>query len=216
MTTTLSPLTTLADGLEAEFTGTTAKLTEFPSGGAMLDVRRGDGRLFVLDYIPSQGYGVDEARPSDGFGTGYRFAFADFGSAAEKLRQLLADSAAHPRLAPPAAVKLVVVYTRDIEAARRFYECLGLIFQTEQHGRGPEHYSAQVGPTVFEIYPAHGDSSGGCIRIGFEVSSLETILSALQERPAKIHKAPFDSIWGRQVVVEDPDGNRVELTEPRS
>jgi predicted enzyme related to lactoylglutathione lyase len=216
MTADASPLATLAAGLEAEFVGTRAELTEFPAGGAMLDVRRGDGRLFVLAYTPAQGYGVDEVQPPVAFETGYRYAYTELPPAAEKLRELLADSALGGRGASPIALNLVVVQARDLEAAKRFYEAIGLTFVTEQHGRGPKHYAASVGQTVFEVYPCQGDAMCRPARIGFEVQSLDEVLTALRQQSTAALKEPADSPWGRRIVVQDPDGNRVELTEARS
>jgi hypothetical protein len=68
--------------------GAVTELTVFGSGSAMLDVRS-RGRVFVLVYSPTSGFGVDEARESDAFDTGYRFITQDFESAAEELRRLL-------------------------------------------------------------------------------------------------------------------------------
>jgi lactoylglutathione lyase len=208
------PLAALAAGLEADLPSVTAELTRFPSGGAMLDVRRSDGRLFVLSFTPAHGYGVDEVGMDDGFVSGYRFAYPDLDPASQKLRELVADySSTLPR--PPSALNLVVVQARDLEAARRFYSCIGLTFRREQHGRGPEHLAAQVGPTIFEVYPCLESSAGGGVRIGFEVDSLQPTLDALRHQSVKVLTEPRDSPWGLRAVVEDPDGNRVELTQRR-
>src|SRR4051812_6644669 len=118
-TATTDPLADLAQALTAGASGTTTDLTRFSSGGAMLDVRRDDGRLFVLAYAPTSGYGVDEVGADDGLVTGYRFAYSDFASAAKKLRDLVAgDQEALP--APPKALNLVVVQARDLETSKSF------------------------------------------------------------------------------------------------
>ena len=78
----------LAKDLETEVAGASVELTQFPSGGAMLDVRRSDGRLFVMAYTPTHGFGVDEVQAHDGFVTGYQFVYPDFLPAARKLRSL--------------------------------------------------------------------------------------------------------------------------------
>jgi len=36
----------------------------------------------------------------------------------------------------------------------KFFTALGLVFESEQHGRGPKHYACQRGGQVFELYPA--------------------------------------------------------------
>ena len=63
----------------------------FPSGAVMLDVFR-EGRMFVLAYLPSYScFGVDEVQDDDGIGTWYRYGFADFPSAKDKLLQLMKE-----------------------------------------------------------------------------------------------------------------------------
>ena len=84
----------LAQRLEVDLTGVRAGLTEFPSGGAMLDVRSADGRAFVMAYSPSAGFGVDEVRAVDGFGTGYEFVVREFEKAAQHIQQLLTANVA--------------------------------------------------------------------------------------------------------------------------
>ena len=117
------------------------------------------------------------------------------------------------QVAPPLALNLVVIQSRNILAAKQFYECLGLSLKLERHGRGPEHYAAEVGASVFEIYPSRGEDAAGNVRIGFLVPSLESALGSLSQQSAQVLKEPHDSPWGRRAVVKDPDGNRVELTE---
>jgi lactoylglutathione lyase len=206
-----SPLASLAAEMEAHAACERTELTLFPSGGAMLDVHRRDGRTFVLAHSPEQGYGVDEIRADEGLGATYQYAYSDFSVAADKLRELVSEG--NGASEPTAALKLVVLYVRDVEVTKSFYECLGLSFRAEKHGHGPQHYAAIMGSTVFEVYPCQADSNGGPIRIGFEVISLEKTLHALRRQSAKVCKESHDSPWGRRAVVEDPDGNRVELTE---
>jgi hypothetical protein len=85
-------LANLAAEIEAAFPEAKAELESFPSGAAMLDVRRG-GRLFVLAYTPRGGFGVDEVGEEEGFDTGYKFVSEGFDEAAEELRRLLRSAA---------------------------------------------------------------------------------------------------------------------------
>src|SRR5687767_13629300 len=55
----------LVQSLETQVPGVTTELTQFPSGAIMLDVRRSDGRAFVLDFTPAHGYTVDEVGPAE-------------------------------------------------------------------------------------------------------------------------------------------------------
>ena len=47
----------------------------------------------------------------------------------------------------------MVLFTKDIEKTKNFFECLGLTFVCEQHGEGPEHYACERDGRVLEIYP---------------------------------------------------------------
>lgn len=200
----------LQAGLEAEGSGIEARLTSFPSGAAMLDVCRAD-RAFGMVYTPGHGFGVDELHPDDGFVTGYRFTFADFEPAAQQMRALaLAEL---PVNAPPSpTLSLLVLHSGDVEAAKDFYSLLGLSFVEEQHGKGPVHYSAAAGPLVLEIYPCQGNNPSAPVRIGFRVPSLDQTVERVRSQGRRIIREAQDSAWGRRAVVEDPDGNRVELS----
>ena len=110
------------------------------------------------------------------------------------------------------ALNLVVLRCSDMARAAAFYSRLGLQFTQHQHGKGPEHYAAELGGSVFELYPQapDGPSTLGT-RIGFSVTSLDEVMGALGECP--IISAPKDSEWGRRAVVADPDGHRIELLQ---
>jgi predicted enzyme related to lactoylglutathione lyase len=112
------------------------------------------------------------------------------------------------------ALNLLVVYSRNIEAAKEFYEQLGLTFQSEKHGKGPNHFAAQLGPVVFEIYPCLDASHVSRTRIGLVVPSVDQAVDHLRRAAAEIVTEPFELPWGRRAVVKDIDGNFVELTEP--
>lgn len=113
------------------------------------------------------------------------------------------------------SLNLVVIHSADLEAARRFYECLGVSFQSEQHGKGPMHLAAELPGLVFEIYPLPQNGTRGASRIGFRVTNVNNAVDALRQQSAKVLTEPRDSEWGRRAVVEDFDGHKVELTEPQ-
>jgi lactoylglutathione lyase len=206
-TTAFTELERLREALAAEPGGIEAELTTFPSGSAMLDVRRA-GRAFVMAYTPSDGFGVDELQPDDGFVTGYRFVFDAFEPAARQLRAL---ALAEASTGPQPTLSLVVLQSGNVEAAKEFYSYLGSAFVLEQHGKGPRHYSATLGALVLEIYPCQGSAPSAPLRLGFLIPSLDRTLEILRNRGTRIVREAKDSPWGRRAVVEDPDGNRVEL-----
>lgn len=112
-------------------------------------------------------------------------------------------------------LNLVVIRAEDIDRAAEFYRLLGLEFRKDRHGSGPEHYSCEQGELVFEIYPRQKRSEGAAgTRLGFCVPSLDALIADLEGIGARIVSRPKESPWGRRAVIEDPDGHRVELTEP--
>jgi lactoylglutathione lyase len=107
-----------------------------------------------------------------------------------------------------------VIRCADLKGSSLFYHLLGLSFVKHRHGQGPEHLSAELGGVVFELYPqtAEGSTTRG-VRLGFEVLSLENLITALDAWPGSVISPPQDSLWGRRAVITDPDGHRVELVE---
>ena len=111
-------------------------------------------------------------------------------------------------------LNLVVLRCADMDQAMSFYSKLGLQFAKHRHGTGPEHYSAELGGAVFELYPQgrDGPSSVGT-RIGFSVPSVDDVIRAFSDYPKAVISQPKDSEWGRRAIVTDPDGHRIELLQ---
>lgn len=207
--TSLVEMNQLADTLRNENLGLTAEVTALPSGAAVLDVHH-NGRAVVMARSSAGRFGVDVLRAGDGFGTGYQRTFEDFTAAAQELRLLLNDGVGSP---VPPTLSLLVLQARDVESAKDFYSRLGLSFIAEQHGAGPRHYSATIGQLVFEIYPRRTDVPSTPQRVGFRIPSLDETVETLRRRGTLVVTEPKPSAWGRRAVVEDPDGNRVELSQ---
>lgn len=88
-----------------------------------------------------------------------------------------------------------MLYTERLEACRAFYAGLGLALVAEQHGDGPAHWSAALGPgCVLELYPAGGRPPTGRLRLALTVPY-----------------APGGPAPGR-LRREDPDGRVVLVT----
>ncbi len=110
-------------------------------------------------------------------------------------------------------LSLLVVRTPDLERSRHFYEKLGLRFRAEVHGKGPKHYSANVGELVVELYPGTGDIEAGTtsdVRLGLRIGSFEDVERRL--RDATLEFTVVDRGGDRVVVLKDPDGRKIELT----
>ena len=57
---------------------------------------------------------------------------------------------------------------------------------------------------------------GGWNRVVIEVKDMETAVAALTAAGAKFRSKPIKGPGGKQVLVEDPSGNPLELFEPRA
>lgn len=112
------------------------------------------------------------------------------------------------------SLNLVVFRVADLARAADFYSAFGLTFEKHAHGKGPEHLAADLGSTVFELYPQVGDEgSTKNVRVGFRVDDADLVLSRLQEKGALVISPLKDSQWGRRAVIDDPFGHRIEITE---
>jgi catechol 2,3-dioxygenase-like lactoylglutathione lyase family enzyme len=139
----------------------------------------------------------------------------DYEAANGLLVEARAQKAPSPRSVSP-SLNLVVLRAADLEASASFYRRVGLQLAPQRHGNGPEHYAAETPGGVFELYPLskNGAASLGT-RIGFSVSSVDAVVDPIrQSRPDSILSEPQASEWGKRAVIADPDGHRVELTEP--
>lgn len=64
------------------------------------------------------------------------------------------------------APNVYVIKTDEPEELRRFFEALGLSFQDEKHGNGPEHVSCERNGQVLEIYPETGHEAAAPVTPG--------------------------------------------------
>lgn len=106
-------------------------------------------------------------------------------------------------------LSLVVARVGDLAAGRRFYEMLGLAFHPEQHGLGSEHLSTVIGGVVFELYPQGSGLSTEGLRLGLAVADL----TAVTVRCGTAGVKDRERAGQRVVVVRDPDGHKIELTQ---
>jgi lactoylglutathione lyase len=112
-----------------------------------------------------------------------------------------------------AALRLLVIKTRQLDKARAFYQALGIHFSEECHKGGPVHYAGQVGATVIEVYPLPDEAPApdASVRLGFDVANLGGVLESLQSLGTPVVTEPRITPWGYRAVVRDPDGRAVEL-----
>ncbi len=112
-------------------------------------------------------------------------------------------------------LSLVVIRTHQPERVRDFYEALGLRFREEKHGNGPIHFSARVGPAVFEVYPLPKsiEKVDATTRVGFTVEGLDETIQRMKAAGVPVAAEPKQTEWGYGAVVKDPDGRSVELNQ---
>jgi hypothetical protein len=112
------------------------------------------------------------------------------------------------------AFSLLVLRCKDIETPRRFYEQLGLVFSKEKHGAGPEHYVWENVGQVLELYPTAENQSPDHMRLGFSTPSLSDLAGNIRRGVGvTVLKPPYAIADRLLMVVEDPDGRKVELSQ---
>ena len=109
------------------------------------------------------------------------------------------------------SLNLIVLRGPRLDVVKTFYEAIGLRFVSEKHGRGPHHFSSMSGAVVLELYPSGKEADVSDLRLGFGVPSL----AAVRERLISLGVDVPDP-EGSAVVVNDPDGRRVELTQEKA
>lgn len=111
-------------------------------------------------------------------------------------------------------LNLLVLRAKNPPHLAEFYELLGLRFQSEKHGNGPDHMACDTGAGILEIYPSstvHASTSS--VRLGFAVHDLDDRCRAVTRSEGRLVSAPHASPWGRRATIQDPEGHFVDLVE---
>jgi predicted enzyme related to lactoylglutathione lyase len=69
--------------------------------------------------------------------------------------------------------------------------------------------------TVWSIFPADATYFAGALMVNYRVRDLDAMLAQLREAGVEVSDDVHDSEYGRFGWATDPDGNRLELWEPR-
>ena len=111
----------------------------------------------------------------------------------------------------------------DVDEALRFYEVLG--FTLADRWGPPFAIVERDGLSIWLSGPGTSarkkldDGSepvaGGWNRVVIDVEDIEQTMAALKARGARFRSALIKGPGGRQVLVDDPSGNPIELFEPR-
>ena len=112
----------------------------------------------------------------------------------------------------------------DIDAALPFYEALGFVVR-ERWGppfvilsrRDQTLWLSGPGTSAARPMPDGAiPAPGGWNRIVIKVSDLNAMVTTLRASGAQFRNEPVSGPGGRQVLIEDPSGNPVELFESSS
>ena len=112
----------------------------------------------------------------------------------------------------------------DVDAALPFYAALG--FTLVERWGPPFAIIERDGLTLWLSGPGTSAAKpladgrvpqpGGWNRLVVEVADLDATLAALQASAARLRSPPIRGPGGRQVLVDDPSGNPIELFEARA
>ncbi len=114
---------------------------------------------------------------------------------------------------------------QDVDAAIAFY-CALLGFREVMHPAATfamlEHGDLRLVLSVPDGGPGGGQaaadgtlpSPGGWNRFSLEVDDLDATVERLEAEGASFRSAIVNGVGGRQIIVDDPSGNPVELFEP--
>ena len=106
---------------------------------------------------------------------------------------------------------------RDPEGLAQWYDRhLGVDPVPTSYEQQP--WSQQAGPTVFAPFPADTDYFGETSRqwmINFRVSDLDAMVAQLQQAGVDVEVSDDEFPNGRFARLHDPEGNPIELWEPK-
>ena len=129
------------------------------------------------------------------------------------------SDAGHPRVA---RVGVTLLFTEKAAEVVGFYRAIGLRLEEESHDGGPSHWACDVRGFHFAVFGASRTNARrrpvahrgpGATMIGVYVDSLDAAVRAVRSRRARLLRGPEKRPWGRRIVVLDPDGRGVEITQ---
>ena len=97
-------------------------------------------------------------------------------------------------------LNLLVVYCSNLITSLEYYESLGLQFVKEKHGKGPVHWSTQIGECIFELYPNNHEAKPRPMRFGLSLNEKDLRVDLTANDPEK------------PLIVRDPDGNYIHIS----
>ncbi len=105
------------------------------------------------------------------------------------------------------SLSLLVLRCRDIETSKSFYENFGMKFIKEKHGKGAEHFAAELNEFVLELYPLKQGQEIDPSRLGFSFENKPGTLDLLKTNNSGLGLEESNS-----TTIQDPDGRKIEIT----
>lgn len=112
-------------------------------------------------------------------------------------------------------LNLLVIRTKNPEALKTQYECIGFEFDYHQHGNAPFHYTSNKDEFVFEIYPLTKsmDKGDNSVRLGFEINNLNLVIEKIKDSNWILLSDITETEWGPMAIIQDLDGRKIELKQ---
>lgn len=107
---------------------------------------------------------------------------------------------------------LFVIWCKDLNANKDFYQSIGFTLEEQQHEGHDKHYSAQLGDMVLELHQSNDTMLVSNNRLGFvldkDIADHEETLATIGELASATYEMGENQYYS---VVSDPDGRSVEL-----
>lgn len=106
-------------------------------------------------------------------------------------------------------------YVHDLTTTSTFWRALGFDLTEEKHGKGPTHYSFQLGKTTLEIYPCSTtETPTNRILLGIETPTYDTFYTSAAHAGAKVKRNTSSQADGtRSCILITPDGWEIYVQE---
>ena len=112
----------------------------------------------------------------------------------------------------------VLLVSEDPARLAEFYRgVLNVPLETEEHDGALLHWGCTLGDVHFAVHPVadfpdHA-SAVGSVKLAFTVFDLSSYVHGLQAKAVTLLNEPVDTGYFKSAMIQDPDGNLVELTE---
>jgi predicted enzyme related to lactoylglutathione lyase len=99
--------------------------------------------------------------------------------------------------------------------AQWYSDHLGVTVTPSDYGQQP--WTQDAGPTVFQPFPAATKywSADKAFMLNFRVKNLDALVAQLRKADIKVDVDPMTYPNGRFAALEDPEGNPIQLWEPK-